>query len=210
MEDLHLENKPTTQPCHPDNGGNPESHTNLTSKPNIPTLSSLQRREPCVRNQSHFKTQQPYLVIPTTEGTLHQKPISLQNPTTQPCHPDKGGNPESENNLTSKPNIPNLSSRQRREPCVRNQSHFKTQQPNLVIPTKEGTLRQYPFSYKILPTKQQKLLPPIKQNRTKGLNQNINIHKNTTVFNIIQVVLQFNQTFVNRFSIRIIDLSPAR
>ena len=143
-------------------------------------------------------------------GTLSHTPISLQNPTSQPCHPYNGGNPASETNLTSKPNTPTLSSRLRREPCVRKQSHFKTQQPYLVIPTKEGTLRQKSISYKILPTKQQKLLPPIKQNRTKGLNQNINIHKNTTVFNIIQVVLQFNQTFVNRFSIRIIDLSPAR
>ena len=126
---ISLQN-PTTLPCHPDYGGNPASKTNLTSKPNNPTLSSRQRREPCIKNQSHFKTQHPKLVIPTKEGTLSQKTISLQNPTSQTCHPDKGGNPESENNLTSKPNIPTLSSRRRREPWVRKQSHFKTQQPN--------------------------------------------------------------------------------
>ena len=95
-------------------------------KPNNPTLSSRLRREPCVRKQSHFKTQHPNLVIPTKEGTLRQKSISLQNPTTQPCHPDKGGNPASENNLTSKPNIPTLSSRRRREPCVSTHSPIKS------------------------------------------------------------------------------------
>ena len=54
------------------------------------------------------------------------------------------------------------------------------------------------------------LLSSIKQNRADGLDGNVQIQKNASVFDVIQIILQFYQTVFHRFAIRIIDLCPAR
>src|SRR5690606_17036404 len=52
------------------------------------------------------------------------------------------------------------------------------------------------------------LLSPIKQHGTKGFHYHIGIQKETSVFDIIQVVLQFQQAILNGRAISYLYLRP--